>query len=239
MEIETAAEEVEIIQKAPMVNIAVEAKVGEELRRGVPGTRCRWRRATTRALPRLTAGVARQRSGNPQIRGGTYFRNSYTVDGFNTTGSGDAHLRHELQLQPMANVEVTTAGSAPRPNACGGVINVVTKSGSNRFEAARFSYSDQHCSCSRTPTTAAAATVWPSEPVVGGPIQRDASGTRLGPAAPTALHAASIPTSATTPAFTSTLLSGGQTHLAGHAPEPVRAADIASPLSSTMSSRAT
>ena len=85
----------------------------------------------------LAAGRDR-RDGERQPRGARrrlYFSNNYTVDGFNTTDPVTRTFGQNFSFNAMANVEVTTAGlGAENSDTAGGVINIVTKSGSNRFE---------------------------------------------------------------------------------------------------------
>ena len=95
----------------------------------------------------LAAGVTDlANDGNPQVRGGTYFANQYKVDGFNTTDPVTSTFGQNFSFTAMANVEVTTAGGdADMAGVGGGLINVVTKSGSNRFEFdSSIEYTDQN-----------------------------------------------------------------------------------------------
>ena len=68
------------------------------------------------------------------------------MDGFNTTDPVTRTFGQNFSFNAMANVEVTTAGlGAEDAGTAGGVINIVTKSGSNRFEAdVGLAYQDHH-----------------------------------------------------------------------------------------------
>jgi hypothetical protein len=144
MDVETVNEDITIIQKAPMVNIAstkVGASFDEEFMNSLPLASRDYQ-----GVAALTAGVTDSGDGNPQVRGGTYFSNSYTVDGFNTTDPVTRTFGTNFSFNSMANLEVTTAGGgAETAGTSGGTINIVTKSGSNRFEAdVSADYSDQN-----------------------------------------------------------------------------------------------
>ncbi|HEY0714596.1 MAG TPA: hypothetical protein VGF45_18070, partial [Polyangia bacterium] len=144
MEVETVAEEVKIIQRAPMVNTS-SAKVGvnfdEEFMNSLP-----LQSRDYQGVIALAAGVNDSGNGNPKVRGGTYFSNSYTVDGFNTTDPVTRTFGQNFSFSAMSSVEVTTAGGgAEASGTSGGSFNTVTKSGSNRFEVdVNGHYTDQN-----------------------------------------------------------------------------------------------
>ena len=68
------------------------------------------------------------------------------MDGFNTTDPVTRTFSQNFSFSSMANVEVTTAGvGAENAGTTGGLMNIVTKSGSNRFELdTSIEYSDQN-----------------------------------------------------------------------------------------------
>jgi hypothetical protein len=175
MEVEVGNEdEVKIVQKAPNVNIA-STKVGvsfdEEFMNSLPLASRDYQ-----GVAALTAGVTDSGNGNPKVRGGTYFSNNYTVDGFNTTDPVTRTFGTNFSFNSMANVEVTTAGGgAETAGTSGGTINIVTKSGSNRFEAdVSADFTDQHLQLFKDELdqngTSRLASV---NLYVGGPIKRD------------------------------------------------------------------
>jgi hypothetical protein len=145
MEVESSAvDEVTVRQKAPGVN-AASTKVGssfdEEFMNSLPLASRDYQ-----GVAALTPGVSDSGDGNPKVRGGTYFSNNFTVDGFNTTDPVTRTFGTNFSFNSMANVEVTTAGGgAETAGTSGGTINIVTKSGSNRFEGdISAEYTDQH-----------------------------------------------------------------------------------------------
>ena len=81
-----------------------------------------------------------------QIAGGTGTENLFTVDGnvTNTTRNGNGN--NWVSVQPprefMENVEVVTGGFGAEYNALGGVINQVTKTGSNTWAGEFFAYTN-------------------------------------------------------------------------------------------------
>lgn len=94
-----------------------------------------------------TAGTA-----NPSISGGTGLENQYVVDGVNVTNQGYGGLgSYSIIFGSLGNatpydfvkeVQVKTGGyEAEFGQATGGVVNVVTKSGTNAYRGSAFAYS--------------------------------------------------------------------------------------------------
>jgi hypothetical protein len=94
----------------------------------------------------LAAGVTDISGGNPNVRGGASFNNNYTVDGLDTTDPVTHTFGTNFNFDAISEVQVQTAGlGAENSMTTGGKVNVVTKSGSNKFEAdASVYYGDQH-----------------------------------------------------------------------------------------------
>ncbi|MDX2023306.1 MAG: carboxypeptidase regulatory-like domain-containing protein [Deltaproteobacteria bacterium] len=176
VEVETGSdpEEFVIEQKAPLVNTN-STGVGEsydaEFLDKLP--------LTTRdyqGVAALTPGaVDREGSGNPQVRGGTYFNNSYKVDGFETTDPVTHTFGQNFSFDAMSQVEVKTASfGAENSSTSGGIVNIVTKSGSNRLEVdGTATYTDDHLrfftdNLDRGNNRLATVSL-----NVGGPIQKD------------------------------------------------------------------
>jgi hypothetical protein len=134
MEVETADEQVRVIEKAPVVNTN-RATVGEDFDadfiNNLPLSSRSYQGVTT-----LAAGVTDLGgTGNPNIRGGSYFNNSYNIDGFQTTDPVTHTFGQNFSFDAMNQVQVQTAAfGAENSGTLGGITNVVTKSGSNRFE---------------------------------------------------------------------------------------------------------
>ena len=93
-----------------------------------------------------TAGVQ-----NPSISGGTGLENQYVVDGTNVTNTGYGGLgSYSITFGSLGNatpydfikeVQVKTGGyGAEFGQATGGVVNVITKSGSNQLRGSAFGY---------------------------------------------------------------------------------------------------
>jgi hypothetical protein len=145
MEVETAQEEVRIVEKAPVINLR-STTVGESFDEEFLNTLPLASR-TYQGVAALAPGVSdRDGDGNPNSRGGAFFSNKYTVDGFNTTDPVTRTFGQNFSFNAMANVEVTTASfGAENSDTAGMVTNIVTKSGSNRFELdVGAEYSDHH-----------------------------------------------------------------------------------------------
>jgi len=85
---------------------------------------------TAQFLPGVTGD-----RGNPTINGGSAYSNQYLVDGMNTTDPTTNTFNLNFNFDAIEEVEIITGGFSPEyGNVSGGVINVVTRSGSNDFE---------------------------------------------------------------------------------------------------------
>ncbi len=74
-------------------------------------------------------------AGNPNIGGGTAFENNYIVDGQNVTDPQYGENRTRINNLAVESVQVQTGGFEPEyGRATGGVISVVTRTGSNEFK---------------------------------------------------------------------------------------------------------
>jgi hypothetical protein len=135
MEVDTGGvEEIKIVEKGPPINMR-STTVGESFDADFLDSLPLESR-DYQGVMGLAAGVSDlDGDGNPQVRGGTYFQNQYTVDGFNTTDPVTHTFGQNFSFTAMANVEVSTGGGdAEAAGVSGGITNIVTKSGSNRFE---------------------------------------------------------------------------------------------------------
>ncbi len=73
--------------------------------------------------------------------GSTSVENSYVVDGVNTTGLAYGDVGSPLINDFVQEIEIITGGyNAEYGRSTGGVVNVVTKTGSNEFHGSVFSY---------------------------------------------------------------------------------------------------
>jgi hypothetical protein len=73
--------------------------------------------------------------GNPNIKGGTSQQNKYLVDGLDVSDPVLSTFAQNLTFDSMQSVEVITGGMDAEYNALGGIINVLTRGGSDRFHA--------------------------------------------------------------------------------------------------------
>lgn len=130
MEVDTddMVDEVKVVEKAPLVSVRT-ANVGEsfdeEFLDNMP-TESKF--ALENAVSTQTPGMVNKGVRNFRSRGGTTNQNAMQLEGFTVQGI-------ELTTGSMAAIEVQTAGyGAEFGDAPGGVFNLVSKSGSNKFE---------------------------------------------------------------------------------------------------------
>jgi hypothetical protein len=173
MEVETATEEIRIIEKAPVINQG-SSRVGEsfdaEFMNSLP-----LESRDYQGVAALAAGVRDDGSGNPSVRGGTTFSNRYTVDGFNTTDPVTRTFSQNFSFSAISNIEVTTAGAGVEGSGVsGGSQNIVTKSGSNRFELdTSIEYSDQNLEFFKDNADRGDSRFMRLNAYAGGPVKRD------------------------------------------------------------------
>jgi outer membrane receptor protein involved in Fe transport len=75
------------------------------------------------------------------VSGATSVENVYVVEGINTTDTGHGGLSSNLPNEFIQETEVITGGyNAEYGRATGGIVNVVTKQGSNQFHGSVFAY---------------------------------------------------------------------------------------------------
>jgi len=88
------------------------------------------------SVARLAPGVVTASdSGNPNIHGGAFFENQYLLDGINTTDPVSGTFAANINYNAIKEFQILSAGlDAEYGQAMGGVINLVTKSGGNRFQ---------------------------------------------------------------------------------------------------------
>ena len=84
--------------------------------------------------PGVTSGGFGTHPNDPAIGGGSAAENSYIVDGLSTTNNSRGFQGASLVTDFIDQVEVQTGGFKPEYSALGGVINAVTKSGTNAFK---------------------------------------------------------------------------------------------------------
>lgn len=121
--IEVAAEKLAVDTK----RIDVGTSFSAEFLQAVPSGR--EYQSAAQFAPGVTGG------GNPNVNGGADSSNLYLVDGVNTTDPTTNTFGLNFNFDAIEELQVLTGGFHPRyGNVTGGVINVVTKSGSNEFK---------------------------------------------------------------------------------------------------------
>jgi hypothetical protein len=129
MEVENQkVEEVVVKEKAPLVSTKtsnVKESYDEEFVDQLP---VEWRTAVEDFIGKSTAGVVNSGVRSARIRGGGTEQNAFLLEGFYVNNQ-------KVTMKSLAAMEVQTAGyGAEYANTPGGVVNMVTKSGSNKFE---------------------------------------------------------------------------------------------------------
>ena len=81
-----------------------------------------------------TFGTGLSQHNDPSFGGGSGAENSYIVDGLSTTNTSRGFQGASLVTDFIDQVEVQTGGFKPEYSALGGVVNAITKSGSNTFK---------------------------------------------------------------------------------------------------------
>jgi hypothetical protein len=84
-------------------------------------------------------------SGNPTVLGSTYAENNYLIDGLSTTDPVTSTFGTNFNFDAIQEISMQMGGfEAEYGQATGGIVNVVTKSGSNSFEGVfDIRYSDE------------------------------------------------------------------------------------------------
>jgi TonB-dependent receptor-like protein len=145
-------EEVTVASAAPIVDVTgtttsiiVEQKVFKEL----PVAR------SYRDLAFLAPGVVEAGSpGQPSINGSSTSENRYFMDGLDVTDPEGGTLKSTLPVEFLEQVEIKTGGFDPEyGGAMGGIVNVVTRSGSNDLHGSLFGYYTDDSLKSQSPTS--------------------------------------------------------------------------------------
>jgi hypothetical protein len=120
-----------IHEKAPSVDVGntqVQTQVTNELVRNTPV-----RGRTYDSILTLAPGAAEDDVGF-SFNGASGNENNYLIDGLNTTNGAFGILGTQLSLEFIGETEIITGGyNAEYGRATGGVVNAITKSGSNEF----------------------------------------------------------------------------------------------------------
>jgi hypothetical protein len=173
LEVESSEEQIHVIQKAPTVN-TTDATVGSDFDLGFVDNLPVSSRSF-QGVAALAPGVSDGGDGNPNIRGGARFNNSYTVDGFQTSDPVTHTFTENFTFSAMNQVQVRTAAfGAEHSDTLGGGINIVTKSGSNRYEGdVTLTYNDQNLYFFKDARDTGTNRLMVLELAGGGPIIKD------------------------------------------------------------------
>jgi hypothetical protein len=128
MEVETGVEEVKVVNRPPVVSTTtatVKESLDEEFVDNLPSD---FKLGAEAVVASAVPGAVQASTRNVRMRGGAANQTAYFVEGFDMAGQRST-------LKGMATIDVQTAGfGAEYANVPGGVVNMVTKSGSNKFE---------------------------------------------------------------------------------------------------------
>ena len=87
------------------------------------------------SAPGVTGGAGTGAAGNPNVHGSVDGHNLYMFDGVDITDPTTGTFAGNLNFEAIQEVSIYTAGmSAEYGRGSGGVVNVITKSGTNTFE---------------------------------------------------------------------------------------------------------
>jgi outer membrane receptor for Fe3+-dicitrate len=119
----------------------------------------------------VVPGVADQTGagGNPSVFGANLGQNSYQVDGLNTTDPVTHTFSLNFGFDAIQEIAIQTGGfEAEYGRAVGGIINVITKSGGNRFSGT----ADARYTTSSPSRDRGSATFRPARPRRSSPTTR-------------------------------------------------------------------
>jgi len=176
MDVGAVSEMVQVTAAAPVIDThstTSGASISSELLQQIPIGRTI--SASTYLAPGVSSGGS-VGSANPSIAGGSGLDNQYVIDGVNVTNQGYGALgSYSIVFGSLGNatpfdfvdeVEVKTGGyEAEFGQASGGLVNVLTKSGSNTLRGSAFAYS--------RPSSLEAG--WTQYPSTNGSVQTEAS----------------------------------------------------------------
>jgi hypothetical protein len=132
MEVQTRAEEVKVVEKAPVISTTaanVKETFTKEFIEEVPLTTPSYQNVADQAV-----GWNASKK-DFRVRGGNVYDNNFMVDGFQISDPVTRGTAQFINFDAIAAVEVQAAAyGAENGNAQGGVLNVVTKTGSNKYQ---------------------------------------------------------------------------------------------------------
>jgi hypothetical protein len=152
-----AGEKIEVVGHAPTIDPTSTSQgitLDQEYTRNIPVPGRTFEAALGAAAGSQSDGLGVSFSGSSSLE------NQYYVDGVNTTGLGVGTVGTPVINDFIEEIEVLTGGyNAEFGRSTGGIVNVVTKSGSNEFKGSVFGYISPGAlvaSRERTPTQASA-----------------------------------------------------------------------------------
>lgn len=153
MNLASVTETVTVTETAPVVDVTsttTGANFNTELFDHLPVGRNY--QALALAAPSVTTGGLG--NNNPSVGGASAAENRYVVDGLDTTDPAFGTSNVSLPMEFIQEVEVKTGGyQAEYGGALGGVLNVLTKSGSNAFKGDVFGYFTNDSLRNKSPRT--------------------------------------------------------------------------------------
>ncbi len=93
-------------------------------------------------VPGVSTSLAGE--GNTNIKGGLLLNNRYLIDGLDVTDPVLGTFTQNLTFDMIESIDVLTGGMEAQYNAMGGVINVITKGGSDSFHSNASLYANHH-----------------------------------------------------------------------------------------------
>ena len=132
-------EKITVTGESPLVDVSTTTSgvnLSQDMIQDLPAGR------TFQSLTFLAAGAVDGELGqNASIGGASGAENRYLVDGIDTSDVSDGRIGTNVTFNFVQEVEVKTGGyEAEYGGAMGGIVNVVTKSGSNEFQGELFGY---------------------------------------------------------------------------------------------------
>jgi hypothetical protein len=187
--LDAAAEEVVVTADAPTIDVgssSTGSNIDTEFTRRIPLAPPSGKGAGSRtfeSVAEVTPGAKTDTYGL-SVSGASSLENGYQVDGHSVSNPGFGMIGTGLSSEFLKEVNVISGGYLPEyGRTMGGVLNAVTKSGSNEFHGGVFSfYTPGALQGSSTPVKSAVGTVSSSTPLsfigdvgldLGGPIIKD------------------------------------------------------------------
>jgi hypothetical protein len=189
MAVGAQAQEVVIVQQAPTVDVgssSVGSSIDAEFTRRIPVAPPSGKGAAARsfeAVAEVTPGAKGDTYGL-SVAGASSLENAYQVDGLSVSNPGFGMIGTGLSSEFLKEVNVVSGGYMPEyGRTMGGVLNAITKSGSNEFHGSAFSFfTPGALRGSSTAVNSAIGSVSTSTPLsymgdlgldLGGPILKD------------------------------------------------------------------